>query len=751
MGDGKRAVGGHWRRWGVLLVALALALAALGTASAPALAQGSGYYVTFVARSCPAYTDIFANKQRNDILESLMDLGPNSQYLSDPSVLINPAYEEEPPQDACTSLPAWRFTLGTGYESRAVTGAWGSLSKVTDPFDTSIQTQDETPLLDEDGVQVDDQDIAGATTIELTAAEREQASNPDELWAQGGVPDDPVLTSEFGGEYAFGALRCATDDLNGDNVEYIYFPTGVRHVFCYGLYVRPAPTSGLITIEKHVTGAPAGENPSFPFNGTISYDPNGFQLADGGSLDFYRAGGSPWDVTEGSVPSYRLASLDCTAVASDGGPGQSTTTISGGTAAIHLVAGEHVTCVYDNTYVPPTGNLTIDKITRDGVGSFGYTVTHPGGPDHHLTAHTTEEHVPATAAPALPDLEPGAYTIHEHEPVSEDGHWRSVSVDCDGTHEPATRPVHVEIASGVHTTCTFVNEFIPRGSISLAKTTYGATGTVAFLIGPHGGPPAQFLQHATTTSVGVPAAAVPNTPADATDHLHLGHYLIAEQAPPSDPAGAWALTSVDCNGLLQPFDTGFVEVHLTLHEPSVHCVFSDTFTPHPPPPPPEPPTPPLPPPPIPPTPPSPPPVVVPPDALPAYALSDLAVSKQTRSAVAVRGHAVAYRITIKNHGPDPAQRVALADQPLGRADIVSVHTPVGSCRRTPHLVCQLGTLKAGRSVVVTVILIPTGTASHFTNRAVVGTATNERTLANNTAQATIRVIAPAPPPPVGRG
>jgi hypothetical protein len=57
-------------------------------------------------------------------------------------------------------------------------------------------------------------------------------------------------------------------------------------VFCYALYVKPSPTAGLITIQKRVVGAPAGEDPSFPFNGSISYDPNGFQLTNGQSQDF---------------------------------------------------------------------------------------------------------------------------------------------------------------------------------------------------------------------------------------------------------------------------------------------------------------------------------------------------------------------------------------------------------------------------------------------------------------------------------
>ena len=110
-----------------MLAALFVACVALAIPAA-AHAAGSGYYVTFVARSCPAYTDIFANKARNDIQESLKDLGPDSPYNT-VSTLVNPVTESLAPQTACSALPDWRFTLGTGYQSRAVTGPWGSLSR----------------------------------------------------------------------------------------------------------------------------------------------------------------------------------------------------------------------------------------------------------------------------------------------------------------------------------------------------------------------------------------------------------------------------------------------------------------------------------------------------------------------------------------------------------------------------------------------------------------------------------------------
>jgi uncharacterized repeat protein (TIGR01451 family) len=741
------AARGAARAFGLLLATLLTCAVSLALAASPALAKGSGprgsgYYVTFAARACNAYTDIFANRARNDIVESLMDLGPDTQY-GDSGVLINPVYEDEYPQSLCQPLPGWQFTLGTGYQSRAVTGVWGSLSKVTGTFDTQIVAQDSTPLLDQDAKPVSGQTVAGATTIELTKQQREQASQPSQLWAQGGTPSDPVLAQKFPGpEYGFGTIRCATDDLNGDNVEYIYFPAGVYHVFCYAYYVKPPPTTGLITIEKQVTGAPAGTNPAFPFSGDLSFDPSGFQLSNGGSLDFYRAGGSTWTVTEGAVEGYLLDSIKCTAVNQAGGAGQSTADISGSTASIHLVALEHVTCVYTNVYKPPSGSLSIAKVTRGGVGTFTYQITPVSGvgPVHRLSATTTEPNVPVYAAPLLGSLTPGTYRIREGLPTSSAGRWRLVSAICDGKRS-TTSPVVVDVTSGGQSSCVFTNVFIARGSISIAKISNGATGTVGFLITPLGGMPAQYLQTATTKTQGVAAAAVPNTPADATDQLRLGSYRIVEQQSAALPATGWALTSVVCGGMLVPFSQGAAVVTLTRAQPGLHCVFTDAFTPTPPPePPPEPPGP---------LPPEPPPPPGPDPDQPSAPYSDLAVTKTASPQTVTAGGVVTYRITVTNLGPDDATRVVLGDKPTGSAAVVSVHTDVGRCRVRLPVICLLGTLKPGAKANITIRLRPGSESPGFTNHAVVGTATYDPRLGNNVAHATVTVV--APPPPVGFG
>jgi hypothetical protein len=126
---------------------------------------------------CENYTDIFANLNRNNILESLKDLGPDSQYAPGGQFsgqLVNPTAESIPPQDRCVPLAGWRFSLGRGHRVRAMSGPWGSLAIVLEPFTSrigTIVTQAQTPLLDGLGNTSAGQQLAGATTITLNSAE----------------------------------------------------------------------------------------------------------------------------------------------------------------------------------------------------------------------------------------------------------------------------------------------------------------------------------------------------------------------------------------------------------------------------------------------------------------------------------------------------------------------------------------------------------------------------------------------------
>ena len=179
--------------------------------------------------------------------------------------------------------------------------------------------------------------MQGATTIELTKAQLDRAPNGS-LWIQGGTTTDPVLNVPFPNQYAFGALRCATDNVNGDNVEYIKFPTGSRHVYCFAYYVVPPPTSGKIVIRKQVSDPPNADQ-KFTFEGNISYTSDhrfDLTVTNGStpSQTFYRAAGDvPWTVTELVPTGWALTGLTCTH------PGSSAVTTDQGTATASIRPG----------------------------------------------------------------------------------------------------------------------------------------------------------------------------------------------------------------------------------------------------------------------------------------------------------------------------------------------------------------------------------------------------------------------------
>ena len=157
-------------------------------------------------------------------------------------------------------------------------------------------------------------------------------------------------------------------------------------------------------------------------------------------MDFFRAGQATgsrsWTVTEGAVTNYG----DVGRVHGGRRRRQSGEEHGGRRRERRPTStwwpSEHVTCVYTNTYVPPPGGLVIQKVTRGGVGTFDYTVNpRPGGEAHDVSATTTDPGVPATAEPSLDSLAPGTYKISEKAPDSEAGHWRAVSVNCNGERE----------------------------------------------------------------------------------------------------------------------------------------------------------------------------------------------------------------------------------------------------------------------------------------------------------------------------
>ena len=636
--------------------------------------------VTFAARSCPSYTDVMANLQRDNLQQSLEDLGPDSRYRSGQPV--DPGIESDA-QPKCKPLSSWSFTLGTA-KGPEVAGSWGSLSTVEGAYATRIVTQATTPLLNDLG-QPTGRDLEGAVTVELTPKQADLASGPEGLWLQGGTPTDPVLDGTYPGRYGFAAVRCAVDNLFGDNAEWIAYPDGATHVFCFAYYVDLSAQSGTIVVRKEVA-KPVGATETFRFHGNVSYEPDGgFELAvvkgKPAETDFQRqataAGGKPWSFAEDVPPGWTLDSIACT---SKTGASGTTTDLAKASTSVTLAAGDVVTCTYTDSQIPPKGALQITKTTIGGIGTFHYTVTPAsasGGKPKTATATTKEPGVEVAASPSSIELASGSYAISETLPAdSGDGTWKLDSVDCNGQSYTAL-PVHVTVAAdqGVH--CRFVNELIPPGSISIHVVAFGGTGTAGYSIYPQTTPPSPLVYSKTAhvTEQGVPVAAT----GDPTDAVSLGEYRIQQFAAPGTNVEGWALTSVVCNGDLVGSSQGAVTIHLTAADPDAACTFTNTYSKQPPAPEPEPPP--------------------NPDPTPE---SRIDLTKTADKKTVTVGDIVTYTITAKNVGDAAAQGVTLAEKtPTETAEIVSLQPSQGTCVHThAPATCYLGTIEPGQTVTI---------------------------------------------------
>jgi uncharacterized repeat protein (TIGR01451 family) len=737
-----RRVTAGWRLLGLLAgvcVLMAAGASDVGASESHASGGGSGLLVTVAARSCPSYTDITGNLARNDIQESLRDLGPDTPYVSGEP--IDPVKEADH-QPNCSPISDWRFTLGTGIGG-ADKGTWGSLSFVSQPFSTSVVTQASTPMLDTNGHAVAGQSIAGATTFELDQDEANAASHHG-LWIQGGTVDDPVLDKLYPGTYGFGALRCAIDNLNGDNVETVDFPSGSHHVFCYAYYVIPPPSSGTIVVRKEVRNAPNASE-SFVMGGNVSYDPSGtFSLnvnnGQPASQTFFRAdtsgGAPPWTVQEQPTSGWKRLNLACT-------HGASTVTIdrAAGKATIDLAAGDTVTCTYTNVPAPTAGALIVRKITQGGVGTFPFTVTPTGGGTGMTRSITTKTAGVAVAWTPI-KLGAGTYKITEGKPEGGDTLWKQTGLMCNGKTSDGT----VTISAARGAVCTFTNTFTPLGRVEVREVTRGGLATAGYSISPRLNPdgsraaPVQYDKIAKTTAQNTPAPAV----GQVTTGISYGLYVIQQTQPHSSASGTWLLESVSCGGKLVPFAQGITLVRISASRPRVVCTFTNVLSrnlgvvnpllPT---------VPPIPPPTTPPAPgtTAPPGVVIPPTSppgqtpgVPGGPTANLAVAKHVDRTTAMVGDVVAYVITVRNTGKVDAPNVMVLDAPTGKPNLSSSHPSQGSCGYRLPLVCQLGTIKAGHTATVLVRLQVTqvGTAR---NLAVVGSGATETRLRDNVAVA----------------
>ncbi len=694
-----------------VLVAL-LVLPQLAVWAPAAQAQNrKGLKVTLVARECPTYGSIMANRARNDIQESLQDLGKDTVYGAQQT--IDPDVEAANQPD-CVPLNGWLFKLGTGYRSRAVTGPWGALSVVTGPYaGTPGPTADDVPLLNASGERVPGRTLDGAVTLELTEEQADRAARANSLWVEGGTVEDPVLNGPFPGQYGFGALRCAIDDLNGDNVEWIGYPSGASHVFCYAYYVKPPPTSGTIVVRKEVDAPEGTAATDFRFGGDVSYNVGGvFTLRAGpgrpATQTFYRASGQTWTVREEAAPGWELAALTCTSARSP-----TTTDPATEVATIALAAGDVVRCTYVNRLEPPAAGLTLGKVT---LGATGSTVFDVAGPSRQrATVETTAPGEVATVA--FPDQVAGDYAVSERPVDTPAGRWRRDEVRCNGRTVPdAPDPLPLTLAPGNGAFCVFYNEFVPAGSIRVRKRTLGGTGATGFIISRAGSDPAEvYTQSARTTRENVPELAT----GEATDDVPLGTYDIQETTTSNAGEGSWQLDQVTCDGVPYGSAQGRTRVRLTAENPSIDCVFTNRLTAQPP---------------------------GQGGVLPATEespaanpVADLSIRKRARPRRILAGEPVRYTVTVANRGDVVAEDVVATESRPPSGTRVRVVAPRGvRCRSTRPLICIIGDMAPGERVRLRAT-VRTPLVGRVINRVAVHTATREDRLGDNRARATVRV------------
>ncbi len=590
-----------------LLLAVPAGGPAGGAAAQPvAVAADRPLSITYVARDCPQYSDIMANKARNNIQESLRDLGPDSNYSSSEAVSAQKEAAGTP-LPPCEPLTDWTFSTGTGYTGR--TPATENLSTVTGPIRQDITTGAGTPELDAQG-EPTGRTLQGAVTVELTAAEQ-QALAANRLSVQGGTPGAPLNGKQQ--QYGFGALRCAQDSLNGDNVERVTFPSGARHVFCYYYAVTPPPGAGTIRVVKHIDGAGQGD---FRYDGNLSYADtdndgvNDFVLSarsgQDASQSFIRGESdidtNPWVFKEYVPPGSgweRENPIVCAAVSASGGAGSSQIrTDSAGEVRVGLVEGETVTCTYTNRRTGGPGVLA--KQTLGSTGTFDIGLETPPGapPAEPGPTTTTEEGVPVQVVGSQ-DTPVGTYTAVERKPAPDGrGTWELTSAVCDGQDVPVVdagdswRASH-EVTGGENPQCLLTDTFTPGGAISVEKTTEGATGTFGYAVVPHPatrGPADGDTEYRGTAVTTEQDTATPAVREDgAAGPLATGlevddamRYTVQEFLPPDTAEGRWQATGVECEGAetgdMTPGSTS-VELRLTPENPTPTCRFTNVYVP----------------------------------------------------------------------------------------------------------------------------------------------------------------------------
>jgi hypothetical protein len=554
-------------------VAVVLACALIGIGPWPvsagdpvpyATSAATLYRVTFAARECDSYANVTADRVVDDSAESATKPGRASVYR--PGQAVDPDVEAAN-SAGCRPITGWRFTMGSGHQKK------GALSTVTDGGSVTQPTLADTPRLDPFGRP--NGTIAGAVTVALTDDQLRLIARRS-YWAQGGTPDDPLGRNGFRAKhYGFGALRCGIDGRTGGNLQWLAFPPGARHAYCFAYYVRDSK-AGSITVRVRPTRA-IGYPQRFPFNSNLSFSGSGdFAIASSGDpvdATFTRLARTDPYVVQARIPDgWRLASLQC----AGGKAGAATTDVGTARASVTLAADDAVVCTY--TVDPPAvgPGLTIRVQSDGGSAAFGLTVEGAGGA-RALSANPAGDGSAATAGGAdLTALPAGPYTVTITPPDGEAALWSLSGVSCNGKAVTANKlSVGVSMMDGVPVECAF-RVARKAGSLALRVVTLGTVGTAAFVAAPDGGATVSWAAGASTGTAGVATEATGDLP----KQVPFGSYEVTAIAPPSTVEGGWRLTALSCDSGDGPGpDSTVAVVPLTPSDPTATCTATYDFTP----------------------------------------------------------------------------------------------------------------------------------------------------------------------------
>ncbi|HEV2834624.1 MAG TPA: PQQ-dependent sugar dehydrogenase [Pyrinomonadaceae bacterium] len=125
--------------------------------------------------------------------------------------------------------------------------------------------------------------------------------------------------------------------------------------------------------------------------------------------------------------------------------------------------------------------------------------------------------------------------------------------------------------------------------------------------------------------------------------------------------------------------------------------------------------------------------------------ADLSVTKTASPNPGQAGVSLSYRITVTDNGPANATNVSVTETLPGGITFISATATQGNCNGSGPVNCNLGTIAAGNSAVVTIVVTPSA-PGQITNTATVNANESDFDSSNNTATVTTQIQAAAASP-----